>query len=74
MILGQYCTILAGFVPTMSRQSTAVYSISISGSLSQVYILPLAGDMLVGVSDAYAEDAAQYLPDYLFEKTEIGQL
>lgn len=51
-----------------------VTKIAISGPLSQVYILPLAGDMLVGVSNAYAEDAAEYLPNYLFEITEIGQL
>lgn len=49
-------------------------SIAITGPLSQVYILPLASDMLVGVSNAYAEDAAKYLPAYIFEKTEIGQL
>ena len=29
-----------------------IESIAISGPLSQVYILPLAGDMLVGVSNA----------------------
>lgn len=51
-----------------------ITKIAISGPLSQVYILPLAGDMLVGVSNAYAEDAAAYLPSYIFEKTEIGQL
>ena len=51
-----------------------IRTIAITGPLSQVYILPLAGDMLVGVSNAYAEDAALYLPDYIFEKTEIGQL
>ena len=51
-----------------------VTKIAISGPLSQVYILPLAGDMLVGVSNAYAEDAAIYLPAYLYEMTEIGQL
>ena len=51
-----------------------ITKIAITGPLSQVYILPLAGDMLVGVSNAYAEDAAQYLPAYIFEKTEIGQL
>ena len=51
-----------------------VTKIAISGPLSQVYILPLAGDMLVGVSNAYAEDAAKYLPSYLYELTEIGQL
>jgi len=51
-----------------------ITKIAITGPLSQVYIIPLAGDMLVGVSNAYAEDAAQYLPAYIFEKTEIGQL
>jgi len=48
--------------------------IAVTGPLSQIYILPLAGDMLVGVSNAYAEDAALYLPSYILEKTEIGQL
>ena len=52
----------------------AVTRIAISGPLSQVYILPLAGDILVGVSNAFAEDAAAYLPAYIFELTEIGQL
>ena len=51
-----------------------ITKIAISGPLSQIYILPLAGDMLVGVSNAYAEDAAQYLPAYIWEKIEIGQL
>ena len=51
-----------------------ITKIAITGPLSQVYILPLAGDLLVGVSNAYAEDAAMYLPSYIFEKTEIGQL
>jgi len=48
--------------------------IAVTGPLSQVYILPLAGDMLVGVSNAYAEDVELYLPAYILEKTEIGQL
>ena len=51
-----------------------IESIAITGPLSQVYIIPLAGDMLVGVSNAYAEDAQAYLPAYIYEKTEIGQL
>ena len=51
-----------------------ITKIAISGPLSQIYILPLAGDMLVGVSTAYAEDAQAYLPAYIYEKTEIGQL
>ena len=51
-----------------------IETIAISGPLSQIYILPLAGDMLVGVSNAYTEDAVPYLPSYIWEKTEIGQL
>ena len=51
-----------------------VETIAVSGPLSQIYILPLAGDKLVGVSNAYTEDAAPYLPGYIWEKTEIGQL
>ncbi len=51
-----------------------ITKIAISGPLSQVYIVPLAGDLLVGVCSAFAQDAAKYLPDYLTEKVEIGQL
>ena len=52
----------------------SITRIAISGPLSQIYILPLAGDLLVGVSTAYAEDAQSYLPAYIYEKAEIGQL
>ena len=51
-----------------------ITKIAITGPLSQVYILPLAGDMLVGVSNEFSADAALYLPDYIFDKAEIGQL
>lgn len=51
-----------------------ITKIAISGPLSQIYILPLAGDMLVGVSNAYSDDAALYLPADILNKTEIGQL
>ncbi|MBR4290206.1 MAG: ABC transporter substrate-binding protein [Oscillospiraceae bacterium] len=60
-----------GRTVTLPAQIT---KIAITGPLSQVYILPLGGDMLVGVSTAYAEDAQAYLPAYIYEKTEIGQL
>ena len=58
---------------TLSLPGT-IGTIAITGPLSQIYILPLAGDMLVGVSNAYAEDAQAYLPADIYEKTEIGQL
>ena len=51
-----------------------ITKIAVSGPLSQIYMIPLAGDMLVGVSNAYAEDAQIYLPAYISEKAEIGQL
>lgn len=51
-----------------------VTKIAISGPLTQVYILPLAGDMLVGVSNAFSEEAEKYLPEYISETPEIGQL
>ena len=51
-----------------------ITKIAITGPLSQVYILPLAGDMLVGVCNEFSADAAVYLPEEIFSKTEIGQL
>ena len=53
---------------------TQIDTVAVTGPLSQMYLLPLAGDLLVGVSNAYAEAEAKYLPAYIFEKTEIGQL
>lgn len=51
-----------------------VTKIAISGPLSQVYIIPLAGDMLVGVSNAFSSDAEVYLPASVTAAPEIGQL
>jgi iron complex transport system substrate-binding protein len=53
---------------------TQITKIAITGPLTQVYVLPLAGDLLVGVSNAFSEDAALYLPTHIFALTEIGQL
>lgn len=65
------------FTDSLGRTVTVpekITKIAITGPLSQVYIIPLASDMLVGVSNAFASDAALYLPAYISEKTEIGQL
>ena len=51
-----------------------IRKIAVTGPLSQMYVLPLAGDMLVGVSNAYSVDAEKYLPEEILSKTEIGQL
>ena len=56
------------------RIPPVIENIAITGPLSQVYILPLAGDMLVGVSNEFSDDAELYLPENIFHKTEIGQL
>ena len=65
------CTDSTGRTLTIPAEIT---KIAITGPLSQVYILPLAGDMLVGVSNEFSEDAALYLPEAIFTKAEIGQL
>lgn len=65
------------FTDSLGRTVTVpekITKIAISGPLSQVYIIPLAGDMLVGVSNAFASDAELYLPAEILAKTEIGQL
>ena len=51
-----------------------VTKIAISGPLAQVYIIPIAGDMLVGVCNAFSSEAELYLPDYIINAQEIGQL
>ena len=51
-----------------------VERIAVSGPLAQVYIIPIAGDMMVGVSNAFSSDAELYLPDYIINAKEIGQL
>ena len=68
---------IGAFVDSTGRSVTVpakIERIAVTGPLSQIYILPLAGDMLVGVSNVYAEDTSLYLPSYILEKTEIGQL
>ena len=65
------------FTDSLGRTVTLpekITKIAISGPLSQVYILPLAGDMLVGVSNAFAENVQAYISEDILNKTEIGQL
>lgn len=65
------------FTDSVGRTVTVpekISKIAISGPLSQVYILPLAGDMLVGVSNSFSRDAELYLPAQIMELPEIGQL
>ena len=66
-----------GYTDSLKRDVTVcvpIGRIAITGPLSQIYILPLAGDLLVGVSNAFSADAALYLPEEIFSKAQIGQL
>lgn len=51
-----------------------IKTIAVSGPLTQVYVIPLCGDMLAGVSNAFSEDAEKYLPEYVAALPELGQL
>ena len=51
-----------------------VTRIAVSGPLAQVYIIPIAGDMMVGVSNAFSSGAELYLPEHIIKANEIGQL
>ena len=67
----------AAFTDSLGRTvavPVGIDTIAITGPLSQVYILPLAGDMLVGVCNEFSADAEKYLPAEIFSKTGIGQL
>ena len=61
----------AGRTVTIPAEIT---SIAVSGPLSQMYLLPLAGDMLVGVSNGFANSASAYLPENITQLPELGQL
>jgi len=65
------------FTDSLGRKVTLpaeVKKIAVTGPLSQTYVLPLGGDIMVGVSNAFSSDAELYFPDYILEMTEIGQL
>lgn len=65
------------FTDSTGRTVTVPYEVTkvaISGPLTQVYAIPLVGDLMVGVSNYIAEDIALYLPDYISELPELGQL
>lgn len=51
-----------------------VERIAVSGPLTQVYVLPLCPEMLVGFAAAFSEDAARYLPEDILQLPELGQL
>lgn len=65
------------FTDSVGRTVTVpqtITRIAVTGPLSQVYIIPMAGDILAGVSNAFSKDAEEYLPEEVLNAPEIGQL
>lgn len=66
------------YVDDLGREITGlpekITKIAVSGPLTQVYLLPLAADLMVGVSNAAAKEAEKYLPQEILQLTEIGQI
>ena len=65
------------FTDSTGRTVTVPYEVTkvaISGPLTQVYAIPLVGELMVGVSNYIAEDIALYLPEYISTLPELGQL
>lgn len=65
------------FTDSTGRTVTIPYTvtkIAVSGPLTQIYILPLAPDMMVGFATAFSEDAAKYIPQNYLELPNLGQL
>ncbi|MDO4566594.1 MAG: ABC transporter substrate-binding protein, partial [Oscillospiraceae bacterium] len=51
-----------------------VTKIAVSGPLTQVYVLPLCPEMMVGFASSFSEDAAQYIKAEYLALPELGQL
>lgn len=66
------------FTDDLGREITGlpekITKIAVSGPLTQVYVLPLAADLMVGVSKSAAADADKYLPEKVMQMTEVGQI
>ncbi|MEG1789776.1 MAG: ABC transporter substrate-binding protein [Oscillospiraceae bacterium] len=51
-----------------------VTKIAVSGPLTQVYVFPLAPEMLVGFASEFSDEAAQYIPAEYLSLPQLGQL
>lgn len=51
-----------------------VTKIAVSGPLSQLYVLPLCPEMMVGVTGVFSDEAALYLPQKYLDLPNLGQL
>ncbi len=52
----------------------AITKIAVSGPLTQLYVLPLAPEMMVGFASDFSEDAARFIPDEYLSLPNLGQL
>lgn len=65
------------FTDSCGRTVTIPYNvtkIAVSGPLTQIYVLPLAPEKMVGFATAFSEDAAQYIPEEYLSLPNLGQL
>ncbi len=53
---------------------TNITKVAISGPLTQIAIFALCPEKLVGVANAWTEEAAQYIPTEYYNLPELGQL
>lgn len=51
-----------------------IKKIAISGPLTQMYVLPIAADMMVGSAMAFSKDAEKYLSADIINMPQLGQL
>ncbi len=51
-----------------------VTKIAVSGPLTQVYVLPLCPEMMVGFASEFSEDASAYIPKKYLDLPQLGQL
>ena len=65
------------FTDSLGRTVTLpaeVKTIAVTGPLTQMYVLPLCPELMVGFSKAFTEDAAKYIPEEYLSLPELGQL
>ena len=65
------------FTDDCGRTVTIPYEITkiaVSGPLAQIYILPVASDIMVGYANEFSEDAQKYIKDEFLALPALGQL
>lgn len=53
---------------------TEITKIAVSGPLTQVYVLPLCPEMMVGFASEFSAEASIYIPQKYLDLPKLGQL